>query len=109
MKSKNLILAAVAFVFALGTAFSTSLLTNVPTYILTQADEESSFVCTNMGNLCEDAQEGNPCTITVLTTKPTPDADETVAGRKLVSGSCNVQLKGSNIDLSETISFYDVQ
>lgn len=70
MKIKNLLLGIFAFVFAVGSAFASTLLVLVPTYVWGKTVENSSEHCIYVGNVC-NGQPGNVCKIAVPTTAGT--------------------------------------
>jgi hypothetical protein len=106
MKTKNLVLAAAAFLVAVGVAFGTSDLIN-PVYILAKVSSGDPFTCQRIDmNLCDNV-EGTTCIAQVTIA---PNGVPTVVNanlRKLTSPTVCVKLQGQQYDLQE-FEFFDI-
>jgi hypothetical protein len=92
MKTKGMILALVAIVFAVGSAFTSknvNMAGNVKIWI--QQTEQSSFVCTAIDRTCAQAPTGSLCEVTV--TKLSGSTETVNAYGALDIPACSVQLR----------------
>lgn len=69
MKTKNLTLGLVAFVFAMGTAFASLTLVNETAYVEAQfGSATGSWICNPLDVECNFVANGTPCQVKVITT-----------------------------------------
>lgn len=104
MDSKNLTLRIVAFIIAIGSAYSSSMgiFEESSAYIRVKFDGDSEFRCLNTGKKCDNLH-GTTCLFEIKIIGSGLPGIMTVPGRKLeLNGTtCSVQYKGRSHDLSD--------
>jgi hypothetical protein len=90
MKSKNLVIASFAFVFAIGSAFAYAFLPAVTVWVKVKYTGETAFTCRSASPLqCSNlATDTHACAVTV--------ADILQPTNAYINSNCNVFAKGHN-------------